>query len=147
MGINEVLLLVGGLALFLFGMNIMSGALEHLAGGQLRSLLGKMTSNPFKGFLLGFAVTAIVQSSSATTVMVVGFVNSGLMTLYQAVGIIIGANMGAAMTPLLLSISSVGGGISLDVVTLLSAGFAVVGVILYVFLKKSSQQTNLGLFL
>ena len=147
MGINEVLLLVGGLALFLFGMNIMSGALEHLAGGQLRSLLGKMTSNPFKGFLLGFAVTAIVQSSSATTVMVVGFVNSGLMTLYQAVGIIIGANMGAAMTPLLLSISSVGGGISLDVVTLLSAGFAVVGVILYVFLKKSSRQTNLGLFL
>ncbi len=147
MGINEVLLLVGGLALFLFGMNVMSGALEHLAGGQLRSLLGKMTSNPFKGFLLGFAVTAIVQSSSATTVMVVGFVNSGLMTLYQAVGIIIGANMGAAMTPLLLSISSVGGGISLDVVTLLSAGFAVVGVILYVFLKKSSRQTNLGLFL
>ena len=110
MGINEVFELFGGLALFLFGMNVMSHALERFAGNQMKTIFSKLTSNKFKGFLLGLVVTALIQSSSATTVMVVGFVNSGIMTLSQSVGIIMGANVGAAVTPLLLSLSLIGGG-------------------------------------
>ncbi len=109
MTIFDVLDLIGGLALFLFGMNIMGAALEKKAGGQLKSLLGKMTSNPFKGFLLGFGVTSIIQSSSATTVMVVGFVNSGLMTLRQAIGVIMGANVGTTITSWLISLMAIDG--------------------------------------
>lgn len=109
MTIFDVLDLVGGLALFLFGMNIMGAALEKKAGGQLKSLLGKMTSNPFKGFLLGAGVTAVIQSSSATTVMVVGFVNSGIMTLRQAIGVIMGANVGTTITAWLLSLMAIDG--------------------------------------
>jgi len=110
MTIFDVLDLVGGLALFLFGMNIMGAALEKKAGGQLKSLLGKMTSNPFKGFLLGAGVTAVIQSSSATTVMVVGFVNSGIMTLRQAIGVIMGANVGTTITSWILSLMAIDGG-------------------------------------
>ena len=88
MSIFNVLSLIGGLALFLFGMNIMGGALEKQAGGKLKKILEKLTSNPFKGLILGIGVTAVIQSSSATTVMVVGFVNSGLMELGQAIGVI-----------------------------------------------------------
>ncbi len=110
MTIFDVLDLVGGLALFLFGMNIMGAALEKKAGGQLKSLLGKMTSNPFKGFLLGAGVTAVIQSSSATTVMVVGFVNSGIMTLRQAIGVIMGANVGTTITAWLISLMAIDGG-------------------------------------
>ena len=84
MGINEVFELLGGLALFLFGMNVMSHALERFAGNQMKTIFSKLTSNKFKGFLLGLVVTALIQSSSATTVMVVGFVNSGIMTLSQS---------------------------------------------------------------
>lgn len=109
MTIFDVLDLVGGLALFLFGMNIMGAALEKKAGGQLKSLLGKMTSNPIKGFLLGAGVTAVIQSSSATTVMVVGFVNSGIMTLRQAIGVIMGANVGTTITAWLLSLMAIDG--------------------------------------
>ena len=109
MDIFDILDLVGGLALFLFGMNIMGAALEKKAGGQLKSLLGKMTSNPFKGFLLGAGITAIIQSSSATTVMVVGFVNSGIMTLRQAIGVIMGANVGTTITAWLLSLMAIDG--------------------------------------
>lgn len=105
----NVLDLIGGLALFLFGMNIMGAALEKKAGGQLKSLLGKMTDNPIKGFLLGTGVTAIIQSSSATTVMVVGFVNSGIMTLKQSIGVIMGANVGTTVTAWLISLMAVDG--------------------------------------
>lgn len=148
MGINSIFELLGGLALFLFGMNTMSHALERFAGNQMKTVFSKLTSNKFKGFLLGLVVTAIIQSSSATTVMVVGFVNSGLMTLGQSIGIIMGANVGAAVTPLLLSLSFLSGSSeSLNIVTLLSAVLGVVGVLEYCFLKGSSRRKNLGLIM
>ena len=90
----NILRLFLGLALFLYGMDVMGDSLKKSAGSQLKTILGKMTSNPIKGFFLGLIVTAVIQSSSATTVMVVGFVNSGTMTLVQSVGVIIGANLG-----------------------------------------------------
>ena len=96
--IYMVLKLLLGLALFLFGMDVMGEGLKKSAGNKLKTILGKMTSNKFKGFLLGLGVTVIIQSSSATTVMVVGFVNSATMTLAQAVGVILGANVGTAVT-------------------------------------------------
>ena len=147
MGINDLFNLFGGLAMFLFGMNVMSHALEQIAGNQMKAILGKLTSNKMKGFLLGLGVTAIIQSSSATTVMVVGFVNSGVMTLTQSIGIILGANMGAAVTPLILSLSSAGGGESISIVGLLSATLAVVGVVEYCFLKGGSRRKNLSLIM
>ena len=105
MDLFDVLSLLGGLALFLFGMNLMGQALEKRAGSKLKTFLANITSNPFKGFLLGLGVTAVMQSSSATTVMVVGFVNSGIMTLRQAVGVIMGANLGTSMTSWILSLT------------------------------------------
>ena len=101
--------LLGGLALFLFGMDIMGKALEKQAGGHLQKILSKLTDNPLKGFFLGLCVTAIIQSSSATTVMVVGFVNSGIMELHQAIGIIMGSNVGTTVTSWLLSLSGLQG--------------------------------------
>ena len=98
MTIFNVFSLLGGLALFLFGMDIMGKALEKQAGGQLQKILSKLTDNPLKGFFLGLGVTAVIQSSSATTVMVVGFVNSGIMELHQAIGIIMGSNVGTTVT-------------------------------------------------
>ena len=98
MDIFNILEMVGGLCLFLFGMSVMGQALEKSAGGKLRSLLSKMTSTKMTGFLTGLGITAIIQSSSATTVMVVGFVNSGLMTLKQAINVIMGANVGTTVT-------------------------------------------------
>ena len=98
MDIFDALTLVGGLALFLLGMNLMGDALEKKAGGRLKTILENLTSNPAKGFLLGLAVTAVIQSSSATTVMVVGFVSAGVMTLHQAIYIIMGANVGTTVT-------------------------------------------------
>lgn len=106
--IFDVLKLVYGLALFLFGMDIMSDAMKKGAGSQLKGILASLTSSTVKGFLLGLGVTAIIQSSSATTVMVVGFVNSGAMTLYQAVGVIMGANVGTALTSWLTGLSGLG---------------------------------------
>ena len=110
MDIFNVLTLFCGLALFLYGMEVMGDALKKSAGSKLKMILGKMTSNPAKGFILGLAVTAVIQSSSATTVMVVGFVNSGTMTLLQSVGVIMGANLGTAVTAWLTALSSVGKG-------------------------------------
>ncbi len=107
-GFGNVLSLFCGLALFLFGMDFMGDSLKKSAGSSLKAILGKMTSNPVKGFLLGLGVTAIIQSSSATTVMVVGFVNSGTMTLLQAVGVILGANVGTAVTSWLTAMSGIG---------------------------------------
>ncbi len=109
MTIFDVLSLLCGLALFLYGMDVMGDSLKRSAGTRLKSILGKMTSSPVKGFLLGLGVTAIIQSSSATTVMVVGFVNSGTMTLLQAVGVIMGANVGTAVTAWLTGLSGIGG--------------------------------------
>ena len=108
MNVFDILELIFGLALFLFGMSLMGDALKRSAGNKLKVILGKLTSNTFKGFLLGLVVTAIIQSSSATTVMVVGFVSSGTMTLTQAVGVIMGANLGTAATAWLISLSEIG---------------------------------------
>ena len=111
MDLFDILEMIGGLCLFLFGMNIMGQALEKSAGGKLRTLLAKMTGTKMAGFLTGLGITAIIQSSSATTVMVVGFVNSGLMSLKQAINVIMGANIGTTVTAWILSLS----GISSDV--------------------------------
>lgn len=110
MSIFDVLELIGGLCLFLFGMNFMGESLERRAGGSLKGLLGKLTGNKLKAFFTGLGITAVIQSSSATTVMVVGFVNSGIMVLRQAIGIIMGANIGTTVTAWILSL----GGISSD---------------------------------
>ena len=104
MGITDVLSLFGGLALFLYGMQMMSNGLEAAAGNKMKSILEKLTSNRIKGVLVGAIITAVIQSSSATTVMVVGFVNSGLMTLQQAVWVIMGANIGTTITGQLIAL-------------------------------------------
>ena len=109
MSIFNIFVLLGGLAMFLYGMDVMGKSLEQTAGGKLQVILSKMTSSPLRGLLLGLAVTAVIQSSSATTVMVVGFVNSGLMDLYQAVGVIMGANVGTTVTAWLLSLTGLQG--------------------------------------
>ena len=110
MDIFGFLSLIGGLALFLYGMHVMGGGLEKLSGGKLERILEKLTSNPLKAVLLGAGVTAVIQSSSATTVMLVGFVNSGIMKLSQAIGIIMGANIGTTLTSWLLSLTGIEGG-------------------------------------
>lgn len=109
MNLFSVLSLIGGLALFLYGMNVMGGGLEKLAGGKLEKIFEKLTSNPIKAVLLGTAVTAVIQSSSATTVMLVGFVNAGIMKLHSAIGVIMGANIGTTVTSWILSLSSISG--------------------------------------
>ena len=105
----DVLSLVGGIALFLYGMDVLGKSLEKAAGSQLKSILSKLTNSTIKGLLLGVAVTAVIQSSAATTVMVVGFVNSGLMQLGQAVGVIMGANIGTTVTAWILSLNGISG--------------------------------------
>lgn len=139
MSIFNVFAMLGGLAMFLFGMDIMGKALEKQAGNKLQGILAKMTDNPLKGFVLGMTVTAVIQSSSATTVMVVGFVNSGLMQLHQAVGIIMGSNVGTTVTSWILSLSGVEGD-SFFANLLKPTGFspilALVGIILYMFVKN-----------
>ncbi|MGN0353085.1 MAG: Na/Pi cotransporter family protein [Roseburia sp.] len=107
MDIFGILTLIGGLALFLYGMNVMGAGLEKMAGGKLERVLEQLTSNPIKAVLLGAGVTAVIQSSSATTVMVVGFVNSGIMKLSQTVGIIMGANIGTTITSWLMSLTGI----------------------------------------
>ncbi len=139
MYILKVIALLGGLALFLFGMDIMGKALERQAGGKLQSLLAKMSSTVFKGFFLGMVVTMVIQSSSATTVMVVGFVNSGLMTLQQAVGVILGSNVGTTITAWILSLTSLQGDsfiIQVFKPSTLAPMIGVVGIVLYMFLKS-----------
>ena len=107
MDIFNVLTLIGGLCLFLFGMNVMGQSLERRAGGKLRRLIGRMTTNKGAGLLTGVGVTAVIQSSSATTVMVVGFVNSGIMTLKQAINVIMGANVGTTVTAWIISMTGI----------------------------------------
>ena len=108
--IFSVLDFVGGLCMFLFGMNIMGENLRRMSGGKPQGWLGRLCKTPLRGVALGALVTALVQSSSATTVMVVGFVNSGIMTLSQSVGVIMGANLGTTFTSWLLSLTQLGGG-------------------------------------
>ena len=141
--------LLGGLALFLFGMDVMGKALERTAGGKLQTILAKMSSNVFKGFLLGLGVTAVIQSSSATTVMVVGFVNSGIMTLKQAVGVIMGANIGTTVTAWILSLSGLEGDsfiIQLFKPSTLSPVLGTIGIVLYMF-TKSEKKKSVGTIL
>ena len=149
MDIFNVLTMIGGLCLFLFGMNLMGQALERRAGGKLRSLLDKMTGSVFAGFLTGLGITAIIQSSSATTVMVVGFVNSGLMTLRQAINVIMGANVGTTVTAWFLSLAGIDSG-SLWVQLLKPASFtpvlALIGIIFYMFCKDTRKKDT-GLIL
>ncbi len=143
MDLFDVLTLIGGLSLFLFGMNIMGQALERKAGNKLKDLLAKMTNSKFKGFLTGLVITTVIQSSSATTVMVVGFVNSGLMTLRQAINVIMGANIGTTITSWILSLGDIDG--SSILITLLKPTsftpiLALVGIIFYMFLKDDSKK-------
>lgn len=149
MTIFDVLTFIGGISLFLFGMNYMGSALEKKAGGQLSGLLSKFTSNKYTGFLLGLIVTAIIQSSSATTVMVVGFVNSGIMTIAQSVGVIMGANVGTTVTAWILSLTGLSGDsifIQLLKPTSFTPILALIGIILYMFLKDSKKK-DIGMIL
>lgn len=150
MTVFDVLTMIGGLCLFLFGMNVMGDGLERRAGSSLKALLGKLTDSKIKGFLTGLGVTAVIQSSSATTVMVVGFVNSRLMTLKQSIGVIMGANIGTTVTAWILSL----GGISSDnlvVMQLLKPTsftpvLALLGTVFLMF-SKSSKQKDVGTIL
>ena len=149
MDIFNALTLLGGLSLFLFGMGIMGQALERRAGGQLRTLLEKLTTGKLAGLLTGLGVTAVIQSSSATTVMVVGFVNSGLMTLKQAINIIMGANIGTTVTAWILSLAGIDSG-NLFIRLLKPSSFtpilAFIGIVLYMFVKDA-QKKDTGMIL
>ena len=145
MTIFNVLNLLCGLALFLYGMDVMGDALKKSAGNQLKIILGKMTSSPLRGFILGLGVTAVIQSSSATTVMVVGFVNSGTMTLLQSVGVIMGANVGTAVTAWLTALSSLNSDASLGWLKWLKPDswmpiLAVIGICLLMFAKRNKKK-------
>lgn len=149
MDIFSVLSLIGGLALFLFGMSVMGDGLTKLSGGKLEQILEKLTSKKFAAVGLGAMVTAVIQSSSATTVMVVGFVNSGIMKLHQATGVIIGANIGTTMTSWLLSLTGIEGG-NILVQMLKPSSFspilAAIGIFLYMF-TKSPKKKDIGTIL
>ena len=143
--IFNIITLLGGLALFLFGMDVMGKALERQAGGRLQTILAKMSSNVFKGFLLGLGVTAVIQSSSATTVMVVGFVNSGIMTLKQAVGVIMGSNIGTTVTAWILSLSGLEGDsflIKLFKPSTLAPLIGIIGVVMY--MGRNEKRKGIG---
>mgnify|MGYP003292662050 CR=1 FL=1 len=139
MGILQIFTLLGALGMFLYGMNLMSSGLQKAAGDRLRGLLSAMTSNPFKGVLTGLGITSVIQSSSATTVMVVSFVNAGLLTLAQAIGVIMGANIGTTLTAWILSLA----GIESDNIFLkmlkpeaFSPAFTFIGILLVMCSKK-----------
>lgn len=149
MSIFNLFSMLGGLALFLFGMDTMGKALEKQAGGQLQTILSHLTDNRMKGFFLGLLVTAVIQSSSATTVMVVGFVNSGIMQLSQAIGIIMGANVGTTVTAWILSLAGIQGSnlfLKLLKPSSFSPVLAFVGIILYMVSKKEERK-NIGVIL
>ncbi len=149
MDIFDALTLIGGLCLFLFGMNVMGESLERRAGSSLQGLLGKLTTGKLAGFLTGVAVTAVIQSSSATTVMVVGFVNSGIMSLTQAINVIMGANVGTTVTAWILSLAGIeGGNIVTDLLKPMSFTpvLALVGIIFTMF-SKSNKKKDTGTIL
>jgi len=135
----QILTLLGALGMFLFGMNMMSSGLQKAAGDRLRRLLSSITSNRFRGVLTGLIITSIIQSSSATTVMVVGFVNAGLLTLLQAIGVIMGANIGTTMTAWIISLLGFKADISILAVPLMALGFILC-------MMKSEKRKNVGEF-
>ena len=146
MNVYDILNLLGGIALFLFGMHTLSASLEKLAGGKLETWLEKATSKPIKGVVLGAIITAVIQSSAATTVMIIGFVNSGLMKLSQAIGVIMGANIGTTATSWLLSLQSISGSDGFSFLNILKPTtftpvLAVIGVILIMFTKSDKKKT------
>ena len=149
MSIFDILSLIGGLCLFLFGMNVMGAALERSAGSKLELILAKLTTNKFAGLITGLAVTGVIQSSSATTVMVVGFVNSGLMQLGQAINVIMGANIGTTVTAWILSLGGIEGS-SLVLKLLKPESFtpvlALIGIAFTMF-SKSNQKKDIGTIL
>ena len=149
MDIFDVLSMIGGLCLFLFGMNLMGQALERRAGNGLKALLGRLTTNRFAGLASGLGVTAVIQSSSAMTVMVVGFVNSGLMTLRQSINVIMGANIGTTVTAWILSLAGIDGK-SIFVTLLKPSSFtpilALIGIVFYM-VSKNSKRKDTGMIL
>lgn len=144
-GISNILALLGGVALFLFGMGLMGDSLKLVAGQRLELILYRLSNTPLKGVLLGTAVTAVIQSSSATSAMVVGFVNSGMMKLSQAIGIVLGANIGTSVTGWILCLSYIS---SSDALSLLSSAtitaIAAIAGILLRMLGKTSQKRHTG---
>ena len=145
MGIADAITLLGGLAFFLFGMSLLGDGLKRVAGSKLEIILARLTSTTWRGVLLGAVVTAVIQSSSATTVMVVGFVNSGIMKLANAIGIIMGANIGTTATGWILVLAGVEGGGLLSSATMFAA-VAFIGIILY-FFCQSQQKKNVGMIM
>ena len=137
MGILQIFTLLGALGMFLYGMNLMSSGLQKAAGDRLRGFLSAMTSNPFKRVMTGLGITAIIQSSSATTVMVVSFVNAGLLTLVQAIGVIMGANIGTTVTAWLVSWLGFKADISILAVPFMLLGFLFSN-------SKKNQHKNIG---
>lgn len=149
MDLFSILSMIGGLALFLYGMHVMGEGLSKVSGGRLEKILEKMTTNPIKAVLLGAGVTAVIQSSSATTVMVVGFVNSGIMRLSQAVGIIMGANIGTTITSWILSLTGIESSnilLKLCKPTSFSPVLALIGVAMILFTKKEKKK-DIGLIM
>ena len=147
MDLFDLLTMIGGLCLFLFGMNVMGQALERSAGNSLRTVLGKLTTSKTAGFLTGLGVTAVIQSSSATTVMVVGFVNSGLLALKQAINVIMGANVGTTVTAWILSLGGIDSSnvfVKLLKPTSFTPILALIGIILYMFVKNN-KKNDIGL--
>ncbi|MDR0489911.1 MAG: Na/Pi symporter, partial [Oscillospiraceae bacterium] len=143
MNVFDVFLLLGGVALFLFGMNVMSAGLEKTAGGRLERILKNVTANPFRAFLLGIGITSVIQSSSAVTVMLVGLVNSGIMQLHQTIGVIMGTNIGTTVTAWILSLTGLKG--DSFIVRLLKPDnfaqlFAVAGISCVMFSKKARRR-------
>lgn len=146
MEFGMIISLLGGVACFLFGMSVMGDSLKKVAGSRMEMVLYKLAGNPVKGILLGTGVTAVIQSSSATSVMVVGFVNSGMMNVRQAIGIILGAILGTSITGWILALNSIGGAsgvASLFSTEILTGIVALIGIILWMFSKKVSQK-NVG---
>lgn len=150
MSVFDLITMLGGLALFLFGMSYMGESLEKAAGSRLKTILASLTASPLRGMLVGAGVTAVIQSSSATTVMIVGFVNSGIMQLEQAIGLIMGANIGTTITAWLLSLSGLGSGawyIQLLKPTTFTPILGVMGAVLYMFSHREKRRTLGAVFL
>ena len=150
MDATNVISLLGGVAMFLFGMSVMGDSLKKVAGSKMEMVLYKLAGNPVKGILLGTGVTAVIQSSSATSVMVVGFVNSGMMQVKQAIGVVLGAILGTSITGWVLALNSIGsgGGIaSMFSTEVLTGVVALIGIVLWMFSKKNSQKNVGGIML
>ena len=150
MDATNVISLLGGVAMFLFGMSVMGDSLKKVAGSKMEMILYKLAGNPVKGILLGTGVTAVIQSSSATSVMVVGFVNSGMMQVKQAIGIVLGAILGTSITGWVLALNSIGGGggvASMFSTEVLTGIVALIGIVLWMFAKKTSQKNVGGIML